>query len=65
MGPVQTTTQLLELANALSIAVQMHIMSQQQAAFVWKKHLRDSGILPPRIKFPGENHNEDHKKEVN
>jgi len=48
MNTKLTTTQLLELANALSIAVQMHIMSQQQAAFVWKKHLREGGFLPPK-----------------
>ena len=48
MNTKLSTTQLLELANALSIAVQMHIMSQQQAAFVWKKHLRDGGYLPPK-----------------
>jgi hypothetical protein len=51
MNTKLTTTQLLELANALSISVQMHIMSQQQAAFVWKKHLREGGFLPPKDKM--------------
>jgi len=49
---IKTTTQLLELANSLSIAITMHIMSPEQATFVWRKHLTESGILPPKDKKP-------------
>lgn len=49
---VKTTTQLLELANALSVAISMQLMSPGQAHFVWHKHLGESGILPPKEKKP-------------
>lgn len=41
---------ILELANALSIASSMRFMSQEQAAFVWKDALRRSGLLPAKGK---------------
>jgi len=44
---IKTTGQLLELANALSIAVSMRMMSPEQAKVAWSKHLVESGILPP------------------
>lgn len=36
---------LSELANALGIAVQTHIIKIEQASFIFKKYLRDIGLL--------------------
>jgi len=47
---IKSTSQLLELANSLSIAIQMHMMSPGQAQYIWQKYLKDSGLLPPKKK---------------
>jgi hypothetical protein len=48
---IQSTGNMLEFANALSIAIQMHMMSLEQASFVWKKQLSDCGVLPVKEKI--------------
>lgn len=45
-----STLNLLELAQALSIAATARIQSPEQASFVWKTALRDGGFLPPKDK---------------